>query len=190
MDSSMRFIEVVKFLNHNESEIETERLKKMNFGGAFLAGVVGGAVMTAMMATGRLTGMTEMNMEMALGSMVTQALGAGTWLLGLVMHLTLSGLIACLYAVGFEYVTRRAGWPVGVGFSVIHLIIGGLVMGMMGSFHPLMVNAPPPAPPGHLAAPGLFATNYGAMTTAAFVVLHLIFGAVVGAMYPAVRGRS
>lgn len=160
----------------------------MNFGKAFLAGVVGGAVMTVMVAMGRMIGMTQMNLEMALGSMMTQTISTMSWVMGLVMHLIISGLIACLYAVGFEYVTHRAGWLIGVGFSIIHIIIGGTVMGMMGNIHPMMVQAAPP-PPGRLLAPGFFATNFGMMTTMAFVVLHLIYGAIVGAMYTPVHGE-
>ncbi len=155
----------------------------MDFRKAFLAGVIGGLAMTVLMMLGRMMGMTEMNLEIALGSMMTQALNPMSWGIGLVMHLVISGFIACIYAFGFEYVTQRANWAIGAGFAVVHLIIAGLVMGMMGMMHPLMVSPPAPPPEGQLLAPGPFAANFGTMTTMAFIMLHLIYGAVVGALY-------
>ncbi|MGE0129052.1 MAG: DUF6789 family protein [Blastocatellales bacterium] len=153
----------------------------MNYGRAFGAGALGGLVMTILMALGRMMGMTEMNLEMALGSMMTQNISSATWVMGFIMHLVISGLIALIYAAGFEYVTHRSNWLLGAGFGAIHTIIAGIVMGMMGGIHPLM--APPPAPEGYLMAPGFFASNFGPMTVMAFIVLHLIYGAIVGAMY-------
>ena len=153
----------------------------MNYGRAFGAGVLGGLVMTILMALGRMMGMTTMNLEMALGSMLTQNLGSATWLMGFIMHLIISGLIALLYAAGFEYVTHRSNWLLGASFGAIHTVIAGVVMGMMGNIHPLM--APPPPPAGYLMAPGFFAANFGMMTALAFIMLHLIYGAIVGALY-------
>lgn len=150
---------------------------------AFWAGVTGGIVMTILMAMGRWMGMTNMNMAMMQGSMITQTLGPGTWFLGLMMHLIISGMIGSIYAWGFESVTRRASAGIGAGFAIIHAIIGGIVIGMMGAMHPLTVSPPTPVPPGRLLAPGFFAINFGMMTTMAFIVLHLIYGSIVGGMY-------
>lgn len=148
----------------------------MNFWRAFLAGVVGGAIMTLLIAMARLLGMTTMDLELKLGSMISQEVNATSWVTGLVMHLIISGLIACIYAVGFEYVAHKASWLIGLGFAVIHTIIGGIFVGMMGQIHPLM-------PSDALPAPGPFAINFGTMTTVGFIVAHLIYGAIVGAMY-------
>ncbi len=154
----------------------------MNFGKAFLAGVIGGVVMTVLMFMGRMMGMTEMNLEMAMGSMMTQSVSSISWIIGFVMHLMISGLIALVYAYGFEYITHKAGWLTGAGFAVIHTIIAGIFMGMMGMMHPLMV-ASQPVPDGKLLAPGFFASNFGMMTVIAVIMLHLIYGAIVGALY-------
>lgn len=158
----------------------------MNFGRAFIAGVIGGAVMTVLMFMGRMMGMTAMNLEMAMGSMITQTIGSTSWIIGFVMHLMISGLIALVYAFGFENITHKAGWLTGAGFGVIHVIIAGIFMGMMGMMHPLMVSSQP-VPDGRLLAPGYFAMNFGMMTTVAFIMLHLIYGAIVGAFYAPVH---
>jgi len=79
------------------------------------------------------------------------------------------------YAVGFEYIMRRAGWAIGLGFGVIHTLIAGIGLGLMPAMHPLM--------PEIMPAPGAFMANLGTMGIAAFVILHLIYGAIVGTMY-------
>jgi len=146
----------------------------MQTGKAFVAGVVGGAVMSALTAMARaLMGMPA-NLEMMLGTMVVQPPSAVAWTVGLAIHLVLSGLIALIYAWGFERVTHRAGWAVGAGFGVIHAIIGGLFMGMVPAMHPLI--------PEQMPAPGAFMSNVP-MGPVALFVLHIIYGAVVGAIY-------
>jgi len=146
----------------------------MKTGKAFVAGVVGGAVMSALMAMARAFMGMPANLEMMLGTMVVQPPGAVAWTVGLVMHLVLSGLIALIYAWGFERVTHRAGWAVGAGFGVIHAIIGGLFMGMVPAMHPLI--------PEQMPAPGAFMSNIP-MGPVALFVLHIVYGAVVGAIY-------
>ena len=51
-------------------------------------------------------------------------------------------------------------------------------MGMIGVVHPLMRS-------GALAKPGPFAVNYPAATTMGFLMLHLVFGVLVGGLYEA-----
>lgn len=152
----------------------------MNAGKAFTAGVVGGAVMSLIMALVRVTLVQQgMNLEMLLGTMLGLAPTAATWVVGLVMHLVISGLIALIYAWAFERVTHRAGWMLGAGFGLIHAVIGGLFMGIIPAMHAMV--------PGELPAPGFFMANQGAMGVFALFVLHVIYGAVVGAIYAPVE---
>jgi hypothetical protein len=146
----------------------------MRIGLAFWAGVIGGAVMILIMIIARATGLTEMNMVMALGSMITQETTAETWALGFVMHLVISGLIALIYAAVFEAI-RRSNWFLGLIGGAIHAVIAGFVLLWMPAVHPLM--------PDTIAAPGALAINYGTGTTVAFVILHLIYGMIVGGIY-------
>jgi hypothetical protein len=125
----------------------------MKTGRAFVSGVVGGAVMSAMLAMARMMGMPA-KLETMLGTMFLPE-GAAAWLLGFVMHLMISGLIALIYAWGFENVTHRAGWLVGAGFGLVHSIVGGVFMGMMPMMHPKI--------PEMMPAPGAFMSNLGAM---------------------------
>lgn len=146
----------------------------MKAGKAFAAGMVGGAVMSVLMAIARLLGM-PIDLETMLGTVTGMAPGGATWVLGLVMHLVISGAIALLYALGFEYVSHRSGALPGVVFSLIHIVVGGLFMGAMPAIHPQV--------PETLAPPGAFLSSLGDLGVVSFVVLHAIYGAVVGVMY-------
>jgi hypothetical protein len=150
----------------------------MKTGRAFVAGLVGGLAMTALAWLVRQTGL-QMNAEMMLGSMVSSSPGAATWLIGFIMHMMISALIALAYAWGFENVTHRAGAAVGLGFAVIHVVIAGIVMAMIPAIHPMI--------PERMPAPGAFMANMGATFVALFIIEHLLYGAIVGAMYGPVQ---
>jgi len=148
----------------------------MKVGKAFTAGIVGGLAMTLLAWLGRQMGI-GLNGEMMLGTMVSSP-GSAAWLIGFVMHMMLSVAIAFIYAWGFERVTHRAGLVVGLGFAVIHVILAGMVMGIIPAIHPMI--------PEQMPAPGAFMANMGTSFVALFVIEHLAFGAIVGAMYGAV----
>jgi hypothetical protein len=152
----------------------------MNFGRAVLAGVVGGVVMSMGLAMGRAMGMPA-NLEMMLGTMLLPP-GTAAFALGLAMHLLISGAIAVIYAWGFETVTHRSGAAVGAAFGVVHALLGGLFMGTMPAMHPLM--------PDVMAPPGAFMSNLGTMGVMAEILLHVLYGSVVGAMYTSAPSRA
>jgi hypothetical protein len=146
----------------------------MKAGRAIAAGLVGGVAMTVLAWLVRQTGL-QMNAEMMLGSILSSSPRLTTWLIGFVMHLVISALIALIYAWGFERVTHRAGAVVGLGFGVIHVVIAGVVMAMIPAIHPMI--------PESMPAPGAFMANMGGTFVALFVIEHLLYGAIVGGMY-------
>ena len=152
----------------------------MKVGKALIAGSVGGVAMTVL---GWLVRQMDigMNAEMMLGTMVSSP-GNAAWLIGFAIHMMLSVAIALIYAWGFERVTHRAGVGAGLGFAVIHVIIAGMVMGMIPAMHPMI--------PEQMPAPGAFMAKMGTTFVALFVIEHLMYGAIVGAMYgPVVSAR-
>jgi hypothetical protein len=153
----------------------------MRVGLAFLAGVIGGAVMAGLLMVARSLGLFEMNMPMVLGTMITRTPSSGAWILGFIMHLVISGLIALIYAAGFEAI-RRSTWWLGVLGGVIHAVIGGLFLWALPALHPAI--------PDVLPAPGPFGINFGATSVAGFIVFHLIYGAIVGGIYRPVHVRT
>lgn len=158
----------------------------MDLGRAFYSGVIGGLVASIAMIVGRSLDITTLNVELALGSIFTHNLSHLSGAIGMLTYLLIAGLIGCFYATGFVYVRQRSSWAIGLLFSLVHLGMTGLVMDALGDLHPLMVRPPLPLLDGELLAPGLFAINFGAMTMVGFVVLHFVYGGVVGALYPRV----
>lgn len=146
----------------------------MNTSTAFMAGVVGGITMTIIMTLGRILGM-EVNLEMMLGTMFGLRPSGGAWVLGLLVHLTVSGGIALLYAFAFEHLTHRAGAFVGAAFGLFHALLGGLVMAAVPPMHWLI--------PDSMREPGMFLANFGTFAVVAFIVLHVLYGAIVGGLY-------
>jgi hypothetical protein len=147
----------------------------MKVGRAFVAGVIGGAVMSLLMAIGRAIGM-PVNLEMILGTVTGMEPGVAAWTLGFVVHLVISGAIALLYGIGFEHVAHRAGAMPGILFSLLHIVIGGLALGSIPRIHPLVTEE-------GMSAPGLFMSNLGDAGVLAFFVLHAAYGAIVGTLY-------
>ncbi|WP_412063490.1 hypothetical protein [Rubrivirga sp. IMCC45206] len=155
----------------------------MKTGSAFLAGVVGGAIMSAIMFMARTVMGMEVKLELLLGTMIGLEPGTTAWIVGFVLHLVISGLIALAYAWAFENVLHRANAGAGMLVALVHIVVAGVFMGLMPMVHPLV--------PEMMPGPGFFMLNLGAMGLVAFVLLHLIYGAIVGAMYgPTLAGST
>ncbi|MGI8509241.1 MAG: hypothetical protein ACR2MQ_07950 [Gemmatimonadaceae bacterium] len=146
----------------------------MRKGQAFGAGVAGGIVMVSAIWLVRTFLGIPVDLAMVEGTMFLPK-GPSAWILGLIIHLVISGLIGLIYAWGFETITHRAGALVGASFSLVHAVIAGLLFGTVPTFHPRIPEAMP--------APGMFLSNLGVMGVIAFFVFHAIYGAVTGAIY-------
>lgn len=146
----------------------------MNYSRAFLAGAFGGIVMSVLMFLGRAVMGMDVNLEMMMGTMFFDP-GPVAWIVGFVMHVMLSGLIGIAYLWAFETITKRAGVAMGLAISVPHILIAGVVMGaVIPAVHRLI--------PEQMPGPGYFLANHGTLGIVAFVMLHLVFGGIVGAM--------
>lgn len=131
--------------------------------------------MTVLMLLARAAGLTEMNGEMMLGSMVTSSMNQATWFLGFAIHMAISVLIALAYAGGME-LFGRSGWDIGLGLAVVHTVLAGFFLLTIPAFHPLVQS-------GDMMEPGAFAANLGAIGVVVFILEHLMYGAIVGQTY-------
>jgi hypothetical protein len=130
--------------------------------------------MIAGLAQAIVLGVGAPNLELIWGSLLTSQLGVGTWVLGLAIHLGVSGLIGSLYIAGFRAI-RQGGWPTGLAFSGFHwIVMGGFFLGLLPYFHPLI--------PGEIPAPGYLGTNLGPSAFWSVLFSHLVFGWIVGAL--------
>ena len=138
---------------------------------AFGYGVLGAFMMTVLLALVRWVGLTQFNISMFLGSMITQEFTATTWAIGFAWHLLNGGIFGMVYA-GIFRATGSASAGKGTLFGFIHWLGFSLVMALSPNIHPLI--------PSEIVEPGYFAINYGVITAVGALALHLIFGYIVG----------
>ena len=145
--------------------------KSSFYGRAFAYGVLGAFMMTVLLVLMRWAGLTQFNIAMLLGSMLSQDFSASAWVMGFAWHLVNGGIFGLIYGAIFKAV-GQAGAGRGTLFGFVHWLAFSLVMALAPAIHPLV--------PSELAAPGFFAINYGVLTAVAGLALHLIFGYIVG----------
>mgnify|MGYP001568539974 FL=1 len=157
---------------------------EFELGMAVVAGLAATAVMTAVLYMGFMMGM-RMDMPMMLGTMFLPK-GVAAWFLGLMIHFMMGAAFFVVYAALFNALDLKsslAGW--GALFGLAHGVAAGMAMGMMGAMHPRLAPAGGGPATDTLPAPGLFGIHVSAMAPVAILALHVIFGAVGGAVYGA-----
>jgi hypothetical protein len=142
---------------------------------ASYAGIVAGGVMAMLFVVGRAGGLLA-NSEMMLGTLLVGRSPALAWATGAGISIATSGLVGLLYAVGFEHVIHGTGLVAGVGLAAVHTTISGLALAALPLVHPLKKIQ-------LFSKPGIFKSNLGRLDAGAFVLFHLLFGAVVGLLY-------
>ncbi len=157
----------------------------MNFelGWAMLAGLIGGAVMAAILYMGilMLPRQMKMNLFMMLGTMMLPA-GALAFAMGAMVHAGMSVVFGLVHAGIYSAAdigSAQAAW--GLLFGLVHWTVVGMALGMMPLMHPRIGS-------GEIDAPGFYALNFPPMTAMGFLMLHLVFGVLVGALYGAWAG--
>jgi hypothetical protein len=115
----------------------------------------------------RLTGIVITGRDDALASLVGGA-----------AQIVVAIIAAVGYAIVFEWVTRRAGALIGLLIGVAHAVFAGIAVGFL-PVSALIARG--------IMPPGAFYEYEGIWMVAAFVAAHLSFGAIVGAIYGAVR---
>jgi hypothetical protein len=154
----------------------------MRAGLAFIAGVIGGAVMVAIVAIVRALNITGLDLSMLWGSLFTHTESGGTWALGFIVHLIVSGLIALIFAAVFEAI-RASNWWIGLIGGAIYAVVAGLVI---AGYHVAVTTAAGTV----VESPGAFASNYGSIAFGTFIIAYLVYGIIVGSMYTPVRVRA
>ncbi len=149
-----------------------------NAGAAVGAGLVATAVMTAIMymGLGLMPRQMSMNILHMMGTMMSRST-MPIYVIGAMMHFGLGILFALAHTglyTAFNLETALVGW--GLLFGLVHWLIVGMGFGMIGSMHPRMRS-------GEMSAPGPFLRNFPTMTIMGFLMVHLVYGLVVGALY-------
>jgi hypothetical protein len=152
-------------------------------GWAILAGLIGGAVMAVILYMGiaMLPQQMKMNLFLMLGTMMLP-MGVAAIVMGAMAHAVMSVVFGLIYGAAFSVAgidSAQAAW--GLLFGLVHWAAVGMALGMLPLMHPRIRD-------GEMQAPGFFALSYPPMTVMGFLMLHLIFGLIVGALYGAWAG--
>ena len=150
-----------------------------NIGAAIIAGVVATVVMTMVMYMGRamMPQQMPMNILHMLGTMMTRSTGPA-YVMGTMMHGVMGIVFALIHVAVFVALGLEALLAWGILFGVVHWVIAGMGMGMMGTMHPVIRS-------GEMPAPGPFVKNLPMMNVMGFLMVHVIYGLVVGGLYQA-----
>jgi len=140
-------------------------------------------VLTTLLAGSQALGLTRMNIPYLLGTMTTANRDRATWT-GAAVHVLNGWLFALIYIATFE-VWGGATWWRGAAIGVVHaafvLTVG---MSILPSVHPRMASEHAgPEARRQLEPPGMFALNYGVRTPISVIVAHVVYGAILGALY-------
>ena len=152
-------------------------------GWAILAGLIGGGVMAAILYMGifMLPDQMKMNLFMMLGSMMLPV-GAAAFVMGAMAHAGMSVVMGLIHGAVFAAADiDSAEWAWGLLFGLVHWVAVGMALGMLPLMHSRIRS-------GEVDAPGFYALNFPPMTAMGFLMLHLVFGVLVGVLYAAWAG--
>ena len=138
---------------------------------ALVAGIAGALVMSGAMFLLRQSGI-DVSFEALLGSMFATSLSP--WVTGFLIHLVVGAVMGFVYAFAFETV-QKSGVMMGGGLGLAHGLMAGLFMSGLPAMNPIAPNG---------SAPGPF-LNHLFLGPLVFLLLHLLYGAVVGLVYGA-----
>lgn len=148
--------------------------------GAVAGGLAAAASVSFFLLLLRATGVSRLNLELLLGSALTRSLDGTAWLAGLGVHLSFGVLFALVYG-SLLRAARRDGALAGAALGLAHAVVSGIALPFVVGAHPLVVAGP-------LVNPGFFAFNLGLQEVPVFLLAHVLFGAVAGALLRPRRG--
>jgi hypothetical protein len=133
----------------------------MHAGRAFIAGMIGAAVMSVIMVGLRAAGI-PLHIEMQLAAV----LGTQIWAVGFIAHLLVGGAVGEIYGVVFDLVLHQSGVGPGLVLGAYNSVVAGFAWAVLGG-------------------PGRVWSEVGPQGVIALFVVHMAFGAVVGGLYRA-----
>ena len=153
-------------------------------GFAVISGLAGGAAMVAALYMGMamMPGQMKMNLLRMLGTMMLSD-GTMAYMAGGMIHAMMSvifGLLHVAIYAALDLESNLAAW--GLLFGAVHWMVVGMGLGMIPMMHAGIRK-------GIIGEPGVFATRYPPRTAVGFLMLHLMFGVLVGVIYSALSAR-
>ncbi|HEY1231227.1 MAG TPA: hypothetical protein VGF26_28325, partial [Ramlibacter sp.] len=151
----------------------------MAFRKAVLAGMAGAAAWELAARALILSGVPFVDLVHLLGTVVLPNAGAaGWWTVGLLLHLAVGALWAVFYAYMFWSVLPRPPVVQGLVFSILPMLLAIFAMRpQLELMNPLVVQ-------GLLPFSGRFGTEGGWAGPLSVAIGHLLWGGMLGALYP------
>ena len=152
----------------------------MDWAGWAVFGLLSTALLTTVMVSAQLGGLSRLDLPLILGTVVTpdpdRARAAG-----FVVHLLIGQGFALGYAAIFALL-GQATWWLGALLGLLHGTVAlTLLIPMLVGVHPRMASERAgPKSTAVLEPPGLLALNYGAQTPVATLAAHLVYGTALG----------
>ena len=137
--------------------------------------------MSALTALARRRGVS-VEFEAMLGTLAGGAPTAARRRAGLALQLVNGGLLAQPYAAILDRTPRASGWALGAALGLLHTLAAGAFLAAVPAIHPEV--------PRRLAEPGPFYARHGAAAVGLLLATHVIYGAIVGAVYAAAPRRT
>lgn len=155
----------------------------MDYPATIWAGLLGGGAMTVILYLGiaMIPNQMKMNLLYLLGSMMVRQ-KAMAYMAGIMLHGVMSISFALAHVgvyQAFDLDSNLVAW--GLLFGLVHYLVVGMALGMMPMMHP-RIQA------GEMRAPGVYALSYPVVTAGGFLMLHLLFGLMVGGLYDVFGG--
>jgi hypothetical protein len=154
--------------------------------GALAGGFVGTVVLTTGLRACSELHLTRMDLPFLLGTAFS-ADRTRAKALGYLLHFVAGLVFALVYYAVFSAI-GEASWWLGALFGLAHGLFAGtaLVNVLLPAVHPRMGTATTAADASPLLEPpGFLLLNYGGSTPAATVLVHIAYGAIVGAFIAA-----
>ena len=145
---------------------------------AIYSGLIAGAIMLIPIYLGRMMMPEQMKMDLLkmLGTMM-MPVGGMTYGIGLMIHAVMSIVFASAHAAFYLWLDIDSSYAIGIVFGLVHFIGTGMFFGMLSSSLHRGIRD------GAVEAPGFFALKLGGATAMGALVVHIIFGLVVGGLY-------
>jgi hypothetical protein len=149
--------------------------------GALAGGLVGTVVLTSGLRIAQELGWTRMDIPLLLGTAFTDNRSRAS-VFGYALHFVNGLLFALVYYAIFRAV-GQAGWGFGAALGLVHAMFSGgaLITVLLPAIHPRMGTPWSDAEETPLLEPpGFMLVNYGRRTALWTLVVHVVYGAIVG----------
>jgi hypothetical protein len=154
----------------------------MDWAGWALFGLMATSLLTGVMITAQLAGMTRLDLPLILGTVVTEDPDRAR-VAGFFIHLGVGQAFALGYAATFVLLGGASWWS-GALLGVLHAFVAfAVLVPLLPGAHPRMAShRAGRSTRAVLEPPGVFALNYGIQTPLVAVAAHVAYGTLLGAL--------